>query len=518
MNLNSRLSQNRLKWSLPLILAILVVLIHVLRINEYGIFRDELYYLACAEHPAAGYVDQPPLAPLLLRGIVAIFGDSLAAIRTLPALSHGLFILFAAFLAFELGGGWFAGWLAASAMAATPGNNVLFHFFSMNFIDFILWQVILWLILRAVKTRNSKYWITLGLIAGIGLLNKISVLYLGAGLGVGLLLTRERRQLLWPKLWLGVGIALLLFSPYLIWNAINDWAVLEFIHNARTYKMADVSPLGFFMGQLLYNNPLNILIWGAGLIFFLLHPGGREYRIFGVFFLFLFILFIIQQAKDYYLAPAYPILFAGGAVFWEILSRKRVRYLRFVLPALIISGGIVMTPITLPVLSVSRTIEIMRNIGFVPPSGEKSKVSVLPQHYADMFGWKEMTRDIAAAYDVLSSQEQQDCMILTRNYGEAGAVDYFGDQWNLPPASSGHNNYWLWGPPDWNGTAAVILGPHHDVESSRNELQSYFETVELVVIHTCEYSMPFENHLPVFVCRTAKMDIEDLWPTLKHYI
>ena len=232
--------------------AVAAVSIHFFVVNQFGIFRDELYYIACSDHLAFGYVDQPPFSILLLKGVRIALGDSLFALRLLPILAGGLFILLTAQMAKELGGNKFARILAALAAFAALGNYFSFHTYSMNFLDILFWQVLILLLIRIVKTGDQKLWIVFGLVAGLGLQNKISILFLLFGMGVGLILTSHRKHFRSRYFWMGAGLAALIFLPYLVWNAVHDWPTLEFIHNARTFKMASVTPLSFFLGQFLH--------------------------------------------------------------------------------------------------------------------------------------------------------------------------------------------------------------------------------------------------------------------------
>jgi hypothetical protein len=500
------------------IFALLALGLHILAIQNYGYFRDELYYIACSDHLAFGYVDQPPLAMALLKIIRTLLGDSLLALRIVPALASAAFILLTALLARELGGNKPAVILAAAAAFAPIGNFFAFHYYSMNFWDLLFWQVIILIVIRIIKTDNPRLWLLFGFVAGLGLQNKISVLFLGFGIVVGLLLTPKRRHLTTRHFWLGGGIAGLLFLPYIVWNWAHDWPHLEFIHNARTFKMAAVSPLEFFTGQVLYNNPATLLIWLAGLVYLLFHKEGRQYRLFGWMFLAIYILFTLQQAKDYYLAGAYPILFAGGAVvIGKGIQKKNWIWLTPVLVAFILIPTFIFAPITLPILPVETTIAHMQRIGIVPSTGERHELSQLPQHYADMFGWEEMAAVYAQAYRKLSPEEQAKCLIFVRNYGEAGAIDFFGRAHGLPRAMCTHNNYWLWGPGDVTGEVGIVLGMSSDIEESRQDLEAFFEEVELAGIFRCQYCMPYENNAPIFICRNMKVSLQEIWDQEKHY-
>ncbi|MBN2091019.1 glycosyltransferase family 39 protein, partial [candidate division KSB1 bacterium] len=468
-------------WIVILPAALTVIILHLIAIKEFGYFRDELYYIACSDHLATGYVDQPPLSIWILKGIRVLFGDSLLAIRILPALSSGVFVFLTGLIAREFGAKKFAMSLASLAALAPLGNLFLFHVYSMNFIDSVLWPVLFLFIIRMIKTGDPKYWIGFGLVAGIGLLNKISILFFGFGLFFGLCLTKHRKYFLSKYLWMGVAVAALLFLPYVLWNATHDWAMLEFMHNARTYKMTHVNPSEFFMGQFIYNNPVNSIVWITGLFGLLFVKSIRPYRLFGWQFLAIYILFTIQSAKDYYLAAAYPVLFAAGAIIWEQWLKHKSGYvLKPILMLLILSSTLLLSPFTLPVLPVEKTVEFIRKSGIHGVAGENHEIGVLPQHYADMHGWEEMVKLFSDVSRNLSENEKPNCLIYVRNYGEAGAIDFFGKKYGLPKANCTHNNYYFWGPPAWDGDVAIIYGWSHSVEDNLEDLESLFETVEHV--------------------------------------
>ncbi len=502
-------------------IALANLILRLIAIKGYGIFRDELYYIACSEHLAFGYVDQPPLSLFILKGVRLLLGDSLFALRILPVLGGALYVYLAGWIAKELGGKKFAMVLAATAAFASIGTLFSFNYYSMNYLDILFWQFCILIVLRIIKTQNPKYWLLFGLAAGLGLQNKISVLFICFGLVVGLLLTRERKHFRSRYLWMGAGIAALIFLPCIIWNMTHDWAMLEFIHNARTVKMSEVTPVGFFMGQLLYNNPPTLFIWIVGIGFFIFSRFGRAFRIFGWAFLAIYILFTMQGAKDYYLAGGYPVLFAGGAVLWEHWLKKRhTLWFKILLFASLIIPTYILAPMALPILPEESLIKLQEKIGIEHDSGEIHEIGILPQHFADMHGWEDMARTFAEIYGTLSSEDKADCMIYVRNYGEAGAIDFYGQKYGLPGATCTHNSYWLWGPPEWSGRTAIILGVYDNLEENLEDLSVHFEEVTYAATIICPYCMPYENNRHIFICRRARgpiTDIEAFWEQEKHF-
>ncbi len=477
----------------------------------YGIFRDELYYVACSNEPAMGYVDHPPLSVLILSVSRMLFGDSLFALRLLPAIAGAATVFLAGVISREMGGGRFAQVLAALALIASPIKLGMDSFYSMNTFDHLLWALAFLLVVRLIKHEQPRDWLLLGVVLGLGLLNKISVLWLGAGLFTGILLTPYRRWLAsrWP--WIAGGIAFLIFLPFVIWNMMNDFAHLEFIRNATSRKYAGLSPLSFLADSLLTNGPLNIIVWLPGLAFLLFDKKAGHFRLTGIIFLTtLAILIINVHSKAEYLSPAFVILYAAGGLALEKFTAAR-KLLRVGFVTLVLFGGIVLAPFGVPILPVESFIAYQNRLGVTPSSSESKELAELPQFYADMFGWEDKVRAIAKVYHALPEDEKADCAIFGDNYGRSAAVDYFGEEYGLPKAIGRHNNYWLWGQRGYSGRTVIILGG--DLEDK----QEVFEEVQIAGTVTSRYCMPYENNLDIFLCRRIKLPLSDLWQSLKHY-
>jgi 4-amino-4-deoxy-L-arabinose transferase-like glycosyltransferase len=498
-----------------LALAAAAFLVHLPGIPHYGYFRDELYYLACTQHLAWGYVDQPPLSLAWLWLVRHTLGDSLFAIRVTPALIHGAVVYLTGRLAREMGGGREAQGLAALAALAAPVFLGLTGFYSMNGIELLVWTAAFLLLHRALERGAVRDWILPGAVLGLGLMNKISVLWLGGGIALGLLLTSHRRAFLTPGPWLAGAVAAVIFAPYLLWETAQGWPTLEFMRNAQQVKMVDV-PLGAFVSQQLLNaNPVSALLWIPGLLYGLIARGGRKGRVFSIIYLAVFaILYIAGRSRASYLAPAYPPLFAMGAIAVARLSAA-VAWLRWVpaaLAALVLAMGAVALPLALPVLPVKQFIAYSKAIGQAPRTEERTEVAELPQQYADMFGWEEMARAVAVAYRALPPGERARCAIFGRNYGEAGAIDFFGRRLGLPPAISGHNSYWFWGPRGWDGSVILVIG------GSGEDALRYFDSVKQVGSVRGQYAMPYERDLPIRLCRRLKRPVSEVWRELRLFI
>ena len=506
----------RPSWTLsalavPLAFAAVKLALHAFAILRYGWFRDELYYVACSKHLAWGYVDHPPLSIALLAASRALLGDSLVALRTLPALAGAVGIVVIGLLVRALGGGRLAQALACLCAVLAPVYLLLDHLYTMNAFDQLLWTLAAWLLVRALDEERPTLWMALGIVMGLGLLNKISMMWFGGALFAGLLLTPHRRALGTPWPWLAGALALAMFVPHLVWQAQNGWPTLEFMRNATQLKMTRTPLAEFVLQQVLVMNPATLPVWLGGLVWCL---RSSRWRILGLMFLAVALLLVASgTSRPNYLAVAYPMLLAAGGVAIERLTAARGRtWARAVVIAAVALLGAPVVPMGLPVLPVEVFIDYQRALGIRTRSQERTAEAELPQHYADMFGWEEMAERVARVYHGLPPEERAKCGIYADNYGEAGAIDYFGQRWGLPPALSGHNSYWLWGPRGVTGEVLIALG------GSRADQEANFRSVTLADSVRCEHCMPYERGLPIWVGRGLRMPLRELWPRLRMYI
>jgi hypothetical protein len=499
--------------AIVLYLALLTVLIHFLANGGYGYFRDELYYMACGRHLAWGYVDQPPFVALMAVVTRHLLGSSLFALRFFPAICGGLLVLLTGLMARELGGGRYAQGIAAVAAMVAPVYLAIDNFFSMNCFDQVFWALAGYIVIRILKQGDPKLWLLFGLVAGVGLMNKYSMGFLGLGIVVGLLLTTARRQLLNKWLWLGGAIAFGIFLPHIIWEIHHGFPSLEFIHNATALKNLPLTPLQFMAGSAVGIGFLSLPIWVAGLWFFFGTKAGKPFRLFGWVFVSILALFLLTQAKVYYLAPAYVFLLAGGAAAIEAFTQRQSwKWLRATSFVLLLAGGLITAPYVLPILPVESFIKYQAFIGLKAPREEKGKAGKLPQQYSDMFGWENMAATVAKVYNTLSPEEKQVCVIGASNYGEAGAIDFFGKKYGLPDAISSHNSYWIWGPGEKPGEVLIVVG------GNSKDYHVMYDDVQQAATVVCEYAMPFETNLPVYLCRRPRGTLQQVWPQLKKFI
>lgn len=497
---------------IPGSLGLVTALLHILTASDtYGVFRDEFYYVANGRHLGFGYVEHPPLIGWLSWLTTSLLGESQLALRIFPALAAGITVFLVCRIARTLNGGSWAQILAGVAAALAPIYVGVFGILSMNAFDAMFWAGAVLILAYLLRSGDLRWWIPFGLVAGLGLENKISMLFLGFGVVVGLILTRDWRHFTSRWLWLGGALAFLLFLPYLIWQATHDWALLEFMSRATRFKNLPLSPGDFVSAQILNMNPVVAPLALAALGFYFSRR-GRPFRALGWACLAILFLMIFQRAKPYYYAPTFPIFFAAGGVAIEALgSRRLLGWIRPTYAALIVLSGLILAPLAKPVLPVETFVRYQASLGMAPGTDERKEVGRLSQFFADRLGWQELATTVAQVHDALPEVEQPHACIFGQNYGQAGAIDFFGPNLGLPPAISGHNTYWWWGPGDCSGELVIIIG------GDREDHERVFATVEKATTYTCQDCMPYENNKPIWIGRDAQVTIEELWPQLRHY-
>ncbi len=436
--------------------------LHLYAGRNYGYFVDELYYLACARHLDWGYVDQPPLIAVIAKIVRSVLGDSLSALRFPVALAGAGTAVLAGMIARELGGGRFAQGLAALCVVLAPGVLAVDHFLSMNAFEPLFWLGCAWLVLRIIRSGNAKLWLWFGVVAGVGLQNKHSMLIFGFGVVVGLILTRERQWLRSPWFWAGGAIAFVIFLP-------NCYGISNTISRSWNYRpisvavgaMSALSPLTFFGQEILAMLPLSAPIWLAGLWYLFFHTQGKRFRVLGWAWVVTAGVIIALSPRIYYLFPAYPILFAAGSVAWEgWLARVRAAlWIKPVYVTLMVLMGILIAPTMIPLLPPEAYIRYARAIHLEQPRLENHRLGPLPQLFADQFGWEEMAAAVAGAYNSLPPDVRAKTGIFGQNYGQAGAIDLFGPKYGIPEgtAISGHQSYFLWGSRGYTGESMIVM-------------------------------------------------------------
>jgi dolichyl-phosphate-mannose-protein mannosyltransferase len=496
-----------------LIIAGVSFLAHVLAGNNYGYFRDELYLMAMSQHPAFGYVDVPPLVPWITLIPRFLTGNALWAIHVISALVCVGIILLTGLMARLLGGaGWVQG-LAALGSATALALLAEGSQYGYDLFDELWWALAATILIVLLRDNQPRWWLAFGVVAGLGLLTKETILFWGFAVVVGLLLTAQRRLLFTRWTLLGALIAFALVLPFLLWNTVNGWASFQYWASYSANHGVAGSPLDFLANQILVMNPIAVPLWGAGLWYFFSKRGAR-YRVFGWAYLILFVLFILIQGKSYFLAPAYPPLFAGGAMLfgaWQLRWRRwGTRWVAAYAVLLALSAAL-LAPAAMPVLPPATYGQIYGRSSNAGSHQESGDIYGLPQSLADRFGWEEQVALIAQVYHRLPPDEQRVACVFTENYGEASALVQFGGRYHLPPPISGHNAFYLWGPDGCSGQVLITINI-----SPQDAAQGY-GSVTLAARTSCANCVDFENNAPLLILRQPKEPFATLWSQARHY-
>lgn len=494
--------------------ALLKLAVHLAALPGYGYFRDELYYVACSERLAWGYVDHPPLSVALLKIVRLVLGDSLWALRVVPAMVGALFVFLAGELVLVLGGGAGAAAIACAAVLGAPVLWAMDHYWSMNSLDQLFWAGAVLLFARAFGAPSTRAWAALGAVLGLGLLNKASLLWLGAGFGVALLSTREgRARLRGPGPYLAAAIAAAIVAPHVIWQIEHGWPTLEFARNALAEKYKAHSPLDFLLEAALILGPVSAPLWLAGPIAALRRPGlGRAFGL--PWLTVVVVLMASKSSKAEYLSAGFALPCALGAVELErALARQTRGKALLSAVATLLSAQIALAPLALPLLPVSRYLAYAAALGIKPSTTENKELGALPQFFADMHGWREQVAQVEAAAARLRPEEQARAAIwvLSGGYGPTAAIEFFGRGKGLPRVIGGHNNYWLWGHGDADGSAFVLVGGRLE------RLRSEFAEIEEVGVVDCGLCMPYENRKKIFVARGLRRPMAEAWQDARHF-
>lgn len=500
--------------NIVLMLAGIKFLLHLAVAGNYGLFTDELYFFACGEHLAWGYVDMPPLTAVQAWAARGLFGDSLYGLHIFPALTGALLVLLVGAIARELGGGRFAQGLAALGALIAPGWLAVDSYLSMNSIEQVLIAAMFWVVIRMINNNNPRGWLAFGLLAGIGLLNKDTIIMFGFAFLLGLLLTPQRRLLFNRWLVIAGVIAFTMWLPYLIWMWQHHFPHLEQLANIRrNHRNVSLTPLAFMGQQVQLMHPLCLPLWLAGLWHLLFNKQvENRYRATGFAYMISLLVLLIANGRVYYLFPMYSVLFAAGGVAMEQwFERISWNWLRPVYASLLIITGMLLMPLAIPLLPPELYIEYSHTLHLAPPKIENRTTSELPQLFADRFGWPEMAQAVANAYFNIPEPERSRTAIFGQDYGQAGAIDFYGPKLGLPKALSGHLTYWYWGPRNYAGDPMLIMG------DNEKQLRTLFEQVEAVGEVGHPYAMA-SQHFTLYLCRHPRnWTLKQLWPRLKNW-
>jgi 4-amino-4-deoxy-L-arabinose transferase-like glycosyltransferase len=500
-------------------LAIADFVIHIIFADNYGYFRDELYYIVSGtQHLSLGYVDFPPFIAYIAALLNPISGNSLFSIHVVSALAEAVLVFVSGMIARELGGGRKAQVLTAVATLLTLTFLADGSEFSPDAFDQIWWSLLSYVTIRTIKRKEPKLWIVAGVVVGIGLLTKLTMFFFVGALLIAFLAVPSARKYMKSK-WLLVGglFSFAFILPMIYWNYVHGWPMVQFYQEFRG-DVGGGGPISFFVSQLGEINFLNIPIFVIGLYFYLRSEEGSELRIFGLSYVLLYAFMTVLNMKPYYLSPIYPMLYAGGALVIEksSVSRKGISgwfgSRPYILGLLLIA--VLFAPLVMPILSPPTLIRVygestLQSVNGGVASGEAGP---LPQNLGDKLGWNSMVSTLAGAYNSLSPSEKSQACIFTSNYGEASAVNFLGKDLGLPEAISGHNSYYIWGPDSCTGQVLITVGV-----SAATAEQVYRNVTQLTTI-TCQYCMDLENNLPVLLCQNPTFtSLASIWYMVRTY-
>jgi hypothetical protein len=498
-----------------LVAAIATLVIHLAANPHYGFFRDELYFIICGFHPAWGYVDQPPIAPLLAAGS-QLFGHSLFLLRAVPALFAAGGAYVTCLLAVELGGGVFAQVLAVLAFLAAGVLESFGMKVGPDMVGLWLWPLAALYVLRVVKGADPRLWLAAGAAFGFALESKYSALFFAVAIVAGIALAPQRRALATKWFAAGIALATAIALPNFLWQALHGFPMWELLHNGQHGKNLVAGPALFLLQQLLLTNLFAAPIWIVGLVWLFCN---RPARFLGYAYVILIAMMIALHAKHYYPANVYPVLMAAGGTAIEGWT-ARARLLRPVLIVATIAAALFFMPFSLPVLPENAMMEYQSWVGSVLHVGrstmatERGRKSALPEDWADMHGWPELAATVAGVYYSLPPNLRAQAAIVTSNYGEAAAIDFFGRRYGLPPALSGHNNYWLWGTHGYSGNVVIDVNG----DCGRSSYPGLFRAARVVARSNPAWAISYENDIPIALCTGISTPLSVLWPKLRDYI
>lgn len=495
---------------IPHVAAVCFLLLALVTAERYGFYGDELYYLACAEHLDWGYVDHPPLVALITLVGTWIFGETIVALRFMSGLAGAITVLLSAQLARVLGGGSMSRSLAALSICFAPAFPALSSYLSMNQIDVMLCTLFLLLFLKTINEPSPGKWVALGVLFGVGLLNKYTFLALGASLFVSLVVTRRWMVLRSRWLFISGAVALIIFAPHILWQIRHGWPTIEFMRNATGFKNLALSPVAFLSQLTIALNPLTLPLWLSGVLYLLFGKPAEEHRFLGWTAVLFLLVFMFQSSKFYYVLPVFPLLLASGAVALERFAQTHhLNRAKWVAGCTMIASGAVLMPLAVPILPVEQYVSYAKTLGLWDAVRmQKGEGDTLPIHFVYRFGWEETVDAVGRAYDGLPRQERGRCAILASWYGIAGAIDHFGARRGLPKAICPNNSYWTWGTRGSSGEVVLAVGYGAEF------LAEYFESVQPIA----RVNNPYAYDVEISLCSGPRVPLEQMWDKLKRFI
>jgi hypothetical protein len=496
-------SEASLRTDLAILIAIALatVIVHQILGDRYGFQRDEMATLDDARHLAWGYVAYPPVTPFFGRISLELFGTSLRGFRLFANLAMAAIVVLAGLMARDMGGR--RGAQLVAGFAVVPyclGGGQLMQYVAF---DALAWVLAAYFAVRLLKSEEPRWWVAIGAAIGYGMLSKWTMGFFALGIVGGVLLTDARRYLKSKWLWTGVVLSLVIFLPNLLWQAQNHFIsfdMLKHIH-ARDIRQGRTT---YFLPQQLELTGVRFVLAMAGLYSCLLTGAGKRFRMIGWMYLIPLTLFVILRGRWYYMGPAYPMLYAAGAVWGEgrlaTMSRVRAMAVRTVVWVVLVLDVVVSSVVFLP----------------MAPLGTKwwNVAASIQGDHKEELGWPELVQEVARIRDSLSPEERQHLVILGTNYGEAGAINLFGPQYGLPESISGVNSFWVRGYGNPEPQTVIVLG------LSREGVDKRFTSCRLGGHTPNPYSVmneETEDHPDIFVCGPPKVGWPEFWKHFRYF-
>ena len=496
--------------SLVLLQAALKLVLHV-AVNvrtPYGFHRDELLYLGMGQHLRLWEMDFPPAIGMVAEVSRTLLGDSLTAIRFFPAVFGSGVMVLAALIARELGGGRVAQGLAAFCVLTSPLFLRSANLLQPVVMDQLIWTAALYALVRLCRGYGPGGWLLLGLVLGLGLLTKFSVAFIGLAIVVAVLVSPLRIALLTPWPWIGLASALAIGAPSLVGQIRLGLPVLAQMADLRASQLERIGPADFLLGQLLWGPAVALAI--VGLYGLLTSPALRPFRAIGWSCVAAFAILVLFQGKPYYAGPLYPALFAAGATHLErVADGLAGRILQAGTVAILLAFGIVTFPLGVPIVPPPAMAGYAHALGVeAAVRTNTGELGTLPQDYADMLGWEEQVAAVARVYHTLPTDQRKDAVVVAGNYGEAGALDFYGPRYGLPAVVSPAGSYWFFGPGVRPGKVVITIGV------PKEDLRRFFDSVATAATVSHAWTVEEERNLTVNVGTRPRTTLQQLWPSL----
>ncbi|HJX72269.1 MAG TPA: glycosyltransferase family 39 protein [Bacteroidales bacterium] len=495
-------------WYIAAGLIVIKLLIHFLTSTIYELHRDEMLYFAMGNHLDFGYVSTPPFVGFLTFLARMLLGYSEFGIKLFPALAGAASIVVIALFVKELGGKNLALIIAGIAFIASGAflrSNSLFQPVSF---DQFFWLFFAYLVLRMINTSQPKLWLWIAVVVGLAFLNKYSIIFFAAAMIIALLISRHRKILFSKYFLYGILMGLIIILPNLLWQHFHHWPIVRHMTELQRYQLSNNSVSGFFFDQLL-NSLSSGIIWIAGLMMILFLPRERKFRLIAFAFLLVLIIIVAGRGKSYYTLGAYTMLFAAGGYAMEKYFKNKLVFINYLVILLVIITSLFALPLELPYASFETVKKICDpNTGMVPQRWEDGEIHPIPQDYADMTGWKELTSIVARAYNQLDENQKEKCTIYAENYGQAGAIEFYGHSYGLPKPISFHDSYLLWAPD------SISDGPFIYINDEVGDMDELFNDYPEIGRVNNEYFR--ENGIMVLLCTNPKEGWKEFYARKVH--